>query len=72
MWAVEGVVIGSLTNSGGQVALPIRRREGGTGKSRIIHAIKDMFRIRDGLHTVLLVCIFSLAERSFRSKRPYT
>jgi hypothetical protein len=28
--------------------------EGGTGKSRIIHAIKDMFRLKDGLHTLLL------------------
>ncbi|EAQ84295.1 predicted protein [Chaetomium globosum CBS 148.51] len=28
--------------------------EGGTGKSRVIHAIKDMFRLKDGLHTLLL------------------
>jgi hypothetical protein len=28
--------------------------EGGTGKSRVIHAIKDMFRVKDGLHTLLL------------------
>jgi hypothetical protein len=28
--------------------------EGGTGKSRVIHAIKDMFRIKGGLHTLLL------------------
>ena len=28
--------------------------EGGTGKSRIIHAVKDMFRLKDGLQTVLL------------------
>jgi hypothetical protein len=28
--------------------------EGGTGKSRVIHAIKDMFRLQDGLHTLLL------------------
>jgi hypothetical protein len=28
--------------------------EGGTGKSRIIQAIKDMFRLKDGLHTLLL------------------
>ncbi|KAK4233381.1 hypothetical protein C8A03DRAFT_38916 [Achaetomium macrosporum] len=29
--------------------------EGGTGKSRVIHAIKDMFRLKDGLHTLLLM-----------------
>ncbi|KAH6959603.1 hypothetical protein BKA56DRAFT_501346 [Ilyonectria sp. MPI-CAGE-AT-0026] len=28
--------------------------EGGTGKSRVIHAIKDMFRLKGGLHTLLL------------------
>jgi hypothetical protein len=28
--------------------------EGGTGKSRVIHAIKDMFRLKDCLHTLLL------------------
>ncbi|KNB04282.1 hypothetical protein FOXG_22453 [Fusarium oxysporum f. sp. lycopersici 4287] len=28
--------------------------EGGTGKSRVIHAIKDMFRLKDGLHTLLV------------------
>jgi hypothetical protein len=28
--------------------------EGGTGKSRGIHAIKDMFRLKGGLHTLLL------------------
>ncbi|EAQ92937.1 predicted protein [Chaetomium globosum CBS 148.51] len=28
--------------------------EGGTGKSRVIHAIHDMFRLKDGLHTLLL------------------
>ncbi len=28
--------------------------EGGTGKSRVIHAIKDMFRLKDELHTLLL------------------
>jgi len=28
--------------------------EGGTGKSRVIHAIKDMFRLKDGLHTLIL------------------
>ncbi len=27
---------------------------GGTGKSRVIHAIRDMFRLKDGLHTLLL------------------
>ena len=28
--------------------------EGGTGKSRVIHAIKDMFRLKDVLYTLLL------------------
>ncbi|EOO00579.1 hypothetical protein UCRPA7_3931 [Phaeoacremonium minimum UCRPA7] len=28
--------------------------EGGTGKSRVIHAIKDIFRLKDSLHTLLL------------------
>jgi hypothetical protein len=28
--------------------------EGGTGKSRTIHAIKDMFRLKDVVHTLLL------------------
>jgi len=28
--------------------------EGGTGKSRVIHAIKDMFRLKDSLHRLLL------------------
>ncbi|KAL6406058.1 hypothetical protein AUP68_10619 [Ilyonectria robusta] len=28
--------------------------EGGTGKSRVIHAIKDMFRLKGGLHTLLV------------------
>ena len=28
--------------------------EGGTGKSRVIHAIKDMFRLKDSMHTLLL------------------
>jgi len=29
--------------------------KGGTGKSRVIHAIKDMFRLKDGLYTLLLI-----------------
>lgn len=28
--------------------------EGGTGKSRVIHVIKDMFRLKGGLYTLFL------------------
>ena len=28
--------------------------EGGTGNSRVIHAIKNLFRLKDGLHMLLL------------------
>ncbi|EAQ88761.1 hypothetical protein CHGG_05380 [Chaetomium globosum CBS 148.51] len=43
-----------LQEEGGRQHFQYIGGEGGTGKSRVIHAIKDMFRLKDGLHTLLL------------------
>jgi len=43
-----------LQEEGGRQHFQYVGGEGGTGKSRVIHAIKDMFRLKDGLHTLLL------------------
>ena len=36
--------------------------KGGRGKSRVIHTIKDMFRMKNGLHTLL-----SMGENAVRT-----
>jgi hypothetical protein len=43
-----------LQEEGGRQHFQYVGGEGGTGKSRVIHAIKDIFRLKDGLHTLLL------------------
>lgn len=43
-----------LQEEGGRQHFQYVGGEGGTGKSRVIHAIKDMFRLKSGLHTLLL------------------
>ncbi|KAK4118967.1 hypothetical protein N657DRAFT_550072, partial [Parathielavia appendiculata] len=43
-----------LQEEGGRQHFQFVGGEGGTGKSRVIHAIKDMFRLKDGLHTLIL------------------
>jgi hypothetical protein len=43
-----------LQEEGGRQHFQYVGGEGGTGKSRVIHAIKDMFRLKDGRHTLLL------------------
>jgi hypothetical protein len=43
-----------LQEEGGRQHFQYVGGEGGTGKSRVIHAIKDMFRLKDGPHTLLL------------------
>ena len=43
-----------LQEEGGRQHFQYIGGEGGTGKSRVIHAIKDMLRLKNGLHTLLL------------------
>ena len=43
-----------LHEEGGRQHFQYVGGEGGTGKSRVIHAIKDMFRLKDVPHTLLL------------------
>ncbi|KAL2015898.1 hypothetical protein VTK56DRAFT_4645 [Thermocarpiscus australiensis] len=43
-----------LQEDGGRQHFQYVGGEGGTGKSRVIHAVNDMFRLKDGLHTLLL------------------
>jgi hypothetical protein len=43
-----------LQEEGGRQHFQYVGGEGGTGKSRVIHAVKDMFRLKDGLHALLL------------------
>jgi hypothetical protein len=43
-----------LQEEGGRQHFQYVGGEGGTGKSRVIHSIKDMFRLKGDLHTLLL------------------
>jgi hypothetical protein len=44
----------SLQEMDGEQHLQYVRGGRGTGKSRVIHVIKEMFRLKGGLHTLLL------------------